>query len=156
MASATDTPAQSAVNPAVDALLERLDPAELDLRGRQRVRLEVRGAGATDIELDADGGRVVEPRGRPDALLSANAATWKRIARDLPSGMAAFAAGGLRIRTNLHLGVNFLAATSGSQEPGRLRFQTYRTKRGALSTLSAGEGKPLVLLHGLGGTKASF
>src|SRR3954451_22868338 len=113
MASATDTPAPSAVNPAVDALLERLDPRELDLRGRQRVRLEVRGAGWTDIELDTDGGRVVESNGRPDALLSANAAPWKRIANDLPSGMAAFGAGGLRIRTNLHLGVNFLAATSG-------------------------------------------
>jgi pimeloyl-ACP methyl ester carboxylesterase len=144
------------VNPAVEALLERLDPAELDLRGRQRVRLEVVGAGTTDIELDEDGGRIVEAKGRPDALLSADAATWSRIARDLPSGMAAFGNGRLRIRTSLHLGVNFLAATSGNTDPERLRFRTYKTKRGALSTLSAGSGKPLVLLHGLGGTKASF
>lgn len=144
------------MNPAVEALLERLDPAELDLRGRQRVRLEVVGAGTTDIELDEDGGRIVETKGRPDALLSADAATWSRIARDLPSGMAAFGNGRLRIRTSLHLGVNFLAATSGNTDPERLRFRTYKTKRGALSTLSAGSGKPLVLLHGLGGTKASF
>lgn len=144
------------MNPAVEALLERLDPAELDLRGRQRVRLEVVGAGTTDIELDEDGGRIVETKGRPDALLSADAATWSRIARDLPSGMAAFGTGRLRIRTSLHLGVNFLAATSGNTDPERLRFRTYKTKRGALSTLSAGSGRPLVLLHGLGGTKASF
>ena len=156
MASATDTPADTAVNPAVEALLERLNPAELDLRGRQRVRLEVTGAGATDVELDEDGGRIVETKGRPDALLAADAATWRRIARDLPSGMAAFGNGRLRIRTSLHLGVNFLAATSGNTDPERLRFRTYKTKRGALSTLSAGSGKPLVLLHGLGGTKASF
>lgn len=144
------------MNPAVEALLERLDPAELDLRSRQRVRLEVAGAGATDIELDHDGAQIVETKGRPDALLSADAATWKRIAKDLPSGMAAFGTGRLRIRTSLHLGVNFLAATSGNTDPARLRFLTYKTKRGALSTLSAGTGKPLVLLHGLGGTKASF
>lgn len=157
MASATDTPAEAAVNPAVEALLARLDPSELDLPGGSaRIRLEVRGAGETDIELDADGGRVVKANGRPDALLSADEATWKRIAGDLPSGMAAFGNGRLHVRTNLHLGVNFLTATSGSKDPARLRFLSYRTKRGRLSTLQAGTGKPLVLLHGLGGTKASF
>jgi pimeloyl-ACP methyl ester carboxylesterase len=70
--------------------------------------------------------------------------------------MAAFAAGRLEIRQNLHLGVNFLAATSGSDDPARLRFQMVQTRRGAISTLAAGSGRPLILLHGLGGTKASF
>jgi pimeloyl-ACP methyl ester carboxylesterase len=116
----------------------------------------VREGGQTDVLLDASGGRVVDVRGRPDALLAADAATWERIARDLPSGMAAFGAGRLRIRHNLHVGVNFLAASSGGGDPARLRFKTYDTKRGAISTLAAGSGRPLVLLHGLGGTKASF
>lgn len=106
--------------------------------------------------LDADGGRLVDPHGRPDTLLRATPATWARVVRDLPSGMAAFGSGRLEIRHNLHLGVNFLAATSDSREPGRLRFQTVQTKRGAISTLEAGTGPPLLLLHGLGGTKASF
>jgi pimeloyl-ACP methyl ester carboxylesterase len=70
--------------------------------------------------------------------------------------MAAFAAGRLQIRHNLHLGVNFLAATSGSRDPARLRFQTVQTKRGAISMLAAGSGPPVLMLHGLGGTKASF
>jgi pimeloyl-ACP methyl ester carboxylesterase len=62
----------------------------------------------------------------------------------------------LEIRQDLHIGVNFLAATSGNSEPGRLRFESVDTKRGAISTLQAGQGEPLLMLHGLGGTKASF
>jgi pimeloyl-ACP methyl ester carboxylesterase len=145
------------VNPAAAVLLERLEPAELDLpTGRARLRLVTRDAGDADVLLDSGGGRLVEPRGRPDSTLAADSEAWARIARDLPYGLSAFANGRLEIRRNLHLGVNFLAATSGSRDPGRLRFQTFATRRGRLSTLSAGTGRPVVLLHGLGGTKASF
>ena len=92
----------------------------------------------------------------PDALLSASEATWERIAGDVRGGMDAFRGGRLRVRRNLHLGVGFLAATSGMTEPGRLRFETVRTSRERISVLEAGEGEPVVCLHGLGGTKASF
>jgi pimeloyl-ACP methyl ester carboxylesterase len=60
------------------------------------------------------------------------------------------------VRRNLHLGVGFLAATSGITVPGRLRFHTVRTSRCRLSALEAGVGEPIVCLHGLGATKASF
>jgi pimeloyl-ACP methyl ester carboxylesterase len=157
VASQAHTPAAESVNPAVNTLLERLDPAELDLpSGAARLRLATRGGGVTDVMLDEKGGQVTSVRGRPDALLEADATTWERIARDLTTGMTALGNGRLSIRHSLHLGVNFLAATSGSRDPGRLRFKTYKTERGSLSTLAAGSGKPLVLLHGLGGTKASF
>jgi pimeloyl-ACP methyl ester carboxylesterase len=89
-------------------------------------------------------------------MLEADAGTWKSIAGDVASGMAAFRAGRLRIRQNLHLGVGFLAATSGDRRPGRLRFDRVRTRKGAFSLLEAGTGEPIVMLHGLGGTKASF
>src|SRR6478672_10593836 len=88
--------------------------------------------------------------------MRADAATWQQIVRDLPAAMSAFGNGRLEIRQNLHLGVNFLASTSGSSEPGRLRFETIATDRGGISTLQAGVGKPVLMLHGLGGTKASF
>ena len=120
------------------------------------MRLAVRGGEAVDVVLDEEGGSLDEPTGRAEALLRADAGTWARIARDLPAGMSAFATGRLEIRHNLHLGVNFLAATSGSDDPARLRFQTVRTRRGSISTLAAGSGRPVLLLHGLGGTKASF
>ena len=145
------------MNPAAAVLLERLEPTELDLpHGRARLRLVTRDAGAADVLLDRGGGRLTAVQGRSDATLTADAATWEEIARDLPRGMAAFGQGRLAIRQNLHLGVNFLAATSGSSDPARLRFQTVETRRGALSTLAAGRGRPFVLVHGLGGTKASF
>jgi pimeloyl-ACP methyl ester carboxylesterase len=130
---------------------------DLDLPdGSARLRLAVKGGDEVDVLLDAGGGQISEPDGRPDALLRADAATWQRIVRDLPAGMAAFGSGRLEIRRNLHLGVNFLASTGGNREPGRLRFRTIETERGAISTLQAGQGKPVLMLHGLGGTKASF
>jgi pimeloyl-ACP methyl ester carboxylesterase len=154
--SQAHTPTAGTANHAAEALLERLEPADLDLCERARLRLATTDGGEVDILVDTRGGRIVEPNGRVDALLRADAETWDLIARDLPSGMSAFARGRLEIRRNLHLGVNFLAATSGSRDPARLRFNTVKTKRGAISTLAAGRGRPLLLLHGLGGTKASF
>jgi pimeloyl-ACP methyl ester carboxylesterase len=157
VASHAHTPSGRTANPAAATLLDRLDAGELDLRGGSaRLRLVVKGGEEVDVLLGAGGGALADPQGRPDALLSADEATWERVARDLAAGMAAFRAGRLEIRHNLHLGVNFLAATSGSRDPARLRFQTVQTKRGAISTLAAGSGPPVLMLHGLGGTKASF
>ena len=70
--------------------------------------------------------------------------------------MDAFRARRLTVRKNLHLGVGFLAATSGITEPGRLRFESIKTRRERISILEAGRGEPVLCLHGLGGTKASF
>src|SRR3954453_7439433 len=157
VASASTTPGLEGANPAAEILLGRLDPAELDLPGGSaRVRLAVRDGDEVDVILNGHGAELAAPDGRPDALLRADRATWDRIAANLPAGMSAFGRGRLEIRHNLHLGVNFLAATSGSREPERLRFQTIETKRGRITTLQAGAGKPLLMLHGLGGTKASF
>jgi pimeloyl-ACP methyl ester carboxylesterase len=41
-------------------------------------------------------------------------------------------------------------------EPGRLRFDSVRTPKAKLSLLRAGQGDPVLCIHGLGGTKASF
>ncbi|HEV7846871.1 MAG TPA: alpha/beta fold hydrolase [Thermoleophilaceae bacterium] len=159
MATATHTGAAPA--DAIAALADRFDPDVMDLpRGRARVRLEVVGAKACDAVI---AGRRLRLRGaredaRPDAVLRADAATWERIAADMRGGMEAFRAGRLSLRGSLHFGVGFLAATSGSDEPGRLTFDTLRTRGfGAISTLCAGTGpETIVCVHGLGGTKASF
>ena len=94
----------------------------------------------------------------PDARLCADRATWARVARDLRGGMNAFRSGRLQIRDNLHLGVGFLAATSGSDDPGRLELARVRTAMGNIAVARAGhpDARPVVMLHGLGGTKASF
>jgi pimeloyl-ACP methyl ester carboxylesterase len=146
---------------AIARLAERFDPDVIDLpRGRARIRLEVTGGKACDAIV---AGRRLRLRNasdsaEPDAVLTADAPTWSRIAKDLRGGMEAFRAGRLRIRGSLHVGVGFLAATSGADEPGRLEFDTLRTRGfGAISVLSAGTGpETIVCVHGLGGTKASF
>jgi pimeloyl-ACP methyl ester carboxylesterase len=140
-------------------LIDRFDPHVIDVPGGSaRIRLGVEDAESWDVILRGLHAWLEPPleEKAPDALLSADAATWERVARDLRGGMDAFRRGRLRVRSNLHLGVGLLAATSGITEPGRLRFESIQTPAGRLSTMQAGTGAPVVALHGLGGTKASF
>jgi len=144
------------------ALIGRFDPTVIDLpSGSARIRLAVRDAGAWDAviegdELELEPANDRQPDRQPDARLTADPATWERIARDVRGGMTAFRENRLRVRDNLHLGVGFLAATSDIADERRLRFNSVPTRLGRISTLSAGEGEPVICLHGLGGTKASF
>ena len=144
----------------IEALAARYDPDAIDVPdGRALVRLRVRGGEDWDARID--GGRLRLGRSRdaeePDATIAADPMTWMRVASDVRAGMQAFQRGNLRVRGSLHLGVGFLAATSGASEPGRLRFERVRTRGGRVSILSAGVGPEVLLcLHGLGGTKASF
>jgi pimeloyl-ACP methyl ester carboxylesterase len=138
-------------------LAERYDSAVFEPSGGpRRVRLTA-GEGASWDALLVDGGaHVVPAAGEADATLSADARTWRAIAEEAGAAMRAYLSGRLEIRRNLHLGVGFLAATSGQQDPARLRFRTVATRRARLSTLEAGSGPPVVAVHGLGGTKGSF
>lgn len=138
------------------ALIGRFDATAFDApEGRARIRLEVSGEGAWDA-LVGDEVRLVEAGPTPDAFLRADRATWDRIAADLRGGMDAYRAGRLVVRRNLHLGVGLLVATSGATGPGRPRFLRIETAGGAWSILAAGDGPPVLLLHGLGATKGSF
>jgi pimeloyl-ACP methyl ester carboxylesterase len=141
----------------LEALLERYEAEVIDLRSEPaRVRLVVTGEGEWDAVLSTHGAWLERAEGDGDATITADPSTWRLIARDIRGGMEAFRRGRLRVRRNLHLGVGFLAATSGSTERGRLRFVSMRTTVGRISAMTAGQGEPVVCLHGLGGTKASF
>jgi pimeloyl-ACP methyl ester carboxylesterase len=148
----------STARDAIRALVDRFDPDVIDVpRERARIRLES-GGDAWDV-LIRDGAAELAPAERrigADCLMSADPGAWADIAGDVRGGMAAFRGGRLQVRRNLHLGVGFLAATSGMTDPARLRFDSVRTKRARISTLSAGRGEPVICVHGLGGTKASF
>lgn len=142
------------------ALTERFDWRAFDApTGRARIRLEVAGTGAWDAVYDTRRGMALGPAARAeraDAVLTAGAGVWAAIAEDYAGGMDAYRTGRLRVRRNLHLAIGFLAATSGSSDPGRLRSVRVNTSAGSIATLQAGAGPPVVLLHGLGATKASF
>ena len=144
----------------IASLARRFDPDVIDVPGgRALVRLSVRGGEQWDARISGRRLRVVPARedAAPDATIAADPATWQRVTQDVRGGMTAFQQGKLRMRGSLHLGVGLLAATNGSSEPGRLAFETLRTRSGRVSVLSAGVGPDVLLcLHGLGGTKASF
>jgi pimeloyl-ACP methyl ester carboxylesterase len=142
---------------ALDTLVGRYDPDVLPLeRDKVRIRLVVGGDGAHDAVLADGTARLEDAGGHADATLTADARTWERIAADVRGGMEAFRQRKLTVRQDLHLGVGFLAATSGMKEAGRLRFRTVPTADHRISLLEAGTGAAVVAIHGLGATKASF
>src|SRR6185312_14881054 len=157
--SAIQSEQRAGKDPAANALermVERFDASVFDV-GRSLVRIRVEdGAEPHDVVLEDGTARIEGARGTPDAVLSADADTWNDIAENLRGGMEAFRKGRLKIRRDLHLGVGFLAATALPQSEGRLRLRHVETAAGGLSTIEAGTGEPVLLLHGLGATKASF
>ena len=156
MTSADHRHSQDASGTALSRLVARFDPSVFDV-GRPVVRIRVEDGGRHDVVIENGETRLEPPRGNPDAILSADPQTWSEIAEDVRGGMAAFRRGRLRIRRDLHLGVGFLAATAMSPAAGgRLRIRRLDTAAGRLSTIEAGTGEPVLLIHGLGATKASF
>jgi len=142
---------------ALRTLVGRYDPDVLPLeRDDVRVRLVVGDDGAYDAVLGNGTARLEDADGDADATLTADEPTWERIAGDVRGGMDAFRRRRLTVRRDLHLGVGFLAATSGMTEEGRLRFRTVPTADHRISLLEAGTGPPAIAIHGLGATKASF
>jgi pimeloyl-ACP methyl ester carboxylesterase len=142
---------------AVDEMVARFNPEDIDVpAGSARIRLEVIDGEDRDVVIEMPEARVEAPAGNPDARLIADQRTWEGIADDVAGGMDAFRRGRLRVRDDLHLGVGLLAATSGSRAPGRLRFGRVETAEHEIAYCEAGDGPPLICLHGLGGTKASF
>ncbi len=159
-------PADGSPPASLEALARRFDPSAMDLpRATARVRLVIGAVGegpgrgdAWDMILTRQGATLTAADlwEEPDARLTADSGSWRAVARDLRGGMAAFRAGRLSVRRNLHIGLGFLAATAGTTDPARLEVARVRTSIGGLVTLQAGAGRPVVALHGLGGTKASF
>ncbi len=142
---------------ALRTLVDRYDFKVFEPRGgRARIRLSLTGGQSWDVVLERGAARLASPDGEAQATLAADPQTWARIAADVSAGMDAYQAGRLQVRRNLHLGVGFLAATSGIREPGRLRFRMVLTRSARLSTLEAGTGPPVLSIHGLGATKGSF
>ena len=138
-------------------LVGRYDGAVFEpRRGSARVRLAVAGGGAWDVLLESGGASFADADGDPDATLTADPQAWAAIAKDAGSGVRAFRTGRLAVRRNLHVGIGFLAATSGSAAPGRLHFRMVDTRRARLSTMEAGTGPPVLAIPGLGATKGSF
>jgi pimeloyl-ACP methyl ester carboxylesterase len=155
----TATRARASLHDVLEQLLERFDPAVFDV-GRPSARLRIEAGEGLAAGIAIAGGRArveaAPPNGRADAVLRADLRTWEEIAAHKVNGLSAFRSRKLRVRRDLHLGVGFLAAVAQPTGPGRLRLRSAHTKAGTISTIEAGTGDPVLMLHGLGATKASF
>jgi pimeloyl-ACP methyl ester carboxylesterase len=96
-------------------------------------------------------------RRQPDVTLTTDATTWLRLRRGELSGIDAFQQRLLGVRGNLDFAVAFegMFRLLGGRPP-LLQVHHVPVGRHRISTLTMGSGPDLVLLHGLGGTRASF
>ena len=96
-------------------------------------------------------------RRRPDVTLWTDAETWTRLRDGRLSGVEAFQRRQLSVRGNLDYAVGFegMFRRPGGGEP-LLRIHDVHVGRHCVSTLTMGQGPDVLLIHGLGGTRASL
>jgi pimeloyl-ACP methyl ester carboxylesterase len=96
-------------------------------------------------------------RRRPDVTISTDAATWLALREGELSGIEAFERRRLNVRGSLDQAIAFegLFRLAGGRPP-LLQVHEVRTDRHCISTLTMGHGPDVLLLHGLGGTRASL
>jgi alpha/beta hydrolase family protein len=141
----------------LETMVGRYDPVVVDDAARSvRIRVVAPGQGAWDVVLAEGRATIGSADGRPHAVVTADAATWHAIVAEPHAAIDAYLAGRLSVRHNLHVGVGFLSATSGTVGPTRMRFRSVATRGARMSLVEAGEGPPILAVHGLGATKGSF
>lgn len=96
-------------------------------------------------------------RRKPDVEIATSWDTWMRLRQGVISGVDAFAQGLLSVRGNLDYAICFEAMfrLPGGRPP-LLRIHDVTVGREKISTLTMGRGEDVLLLHGLGGTRASL
>ena len=94
---------------------------------------------------------------KPDVTIGTDAATWLALRQGDLSGIEAFSQRTLYARGNLDLAIGFEGMFRlPSGRPPLLRIHDVKVGRLCVNTLTMGEGPDVLLLHGLGSTKASF
>jgi pimeloyl-ACP methyl ester carboxylesterase len=112
-----------------------------------------------EVRVTPHGARVRKgaSRRRPDVTIGTDAPTWLELREGRLSGIEAFSQRRLYARGKLDLAVAFegLFRLPNGRAP-LLRVHDVRVGRNRVSTLTMGSGRDVLLLHGLGATKASF
>lgn len=112
-----------------------------------------------EIRCTAHGARVRRglTRRRPDVVIGTDAATWARLWDGEISGLDAYGARDLYARGDLDLALGFEGMFRlPSGRPPLLRVHDVELPGRRVSMLSAGEGRDVLLMHGLGASKTSF
>jgi pimeloyl-ACP methyl ester carboxylesterase len=96
-------------------------------------------------------------RREPDVTLSTDSATWMALREGKFSGVDAFQQRLLSVRGNLDWAIAFEGMFRlPAGRPPLLRIRDVPVGRHRISTMTMGEGPDVLLIHGLGGTRASF
>jgi pimeloyl-ACP methyl ester carboxylesterase len=146
------------VNAAFESLPDRYLGAPPGFDATYHVRLGDLGH-TWEVRATAHGVRVRRgvTKQRPDVTIGTDSTTWLRLRQGDLSGSEAFSARRLYVRGNLDLAVGFegLFRLPNGRAPLQ-RVHDVHVGRSRISTLTMGEGPDILLLHGLGATKASF
>jgi pimeloyl-ACP methyl ester carboxylesterase len=96
-------------------------------------------------------------RRKPDVTIGTDSATWLSLREGSLSGIEAFERRQLTVRGNLDHAVAFEAMFRlPNGRPPLLQIRDVPAGRHRISTLTMGSGPDVLLLHGLGGTRASL
>ncbi|HEU4480377.1 MAG TPA: alpha/beta fold hydrolase [Actinomycetota bacterium] len=131
-----------------------------DPSGRLKARFRIRiGNAARDVVVTPDTCGVEATNGRPDAEIRTSPTTWLDIDRGRLSGIEAFAQRRLSLRGSIQRSLLFEPLFE-RPDGGGMHYSIERVpvRNLGISTLVAGprDAEPMVLIHGLGATKASM
>lgn len=147
-----------AVDAAFRSLPERYLGADPGFDATYRVVLGDVGQ-SWEVRVTTHGARVRKggTSRRPDVTIGTDAATWLALRAGEISGVEAYSQRLLYARGDLDLAVGFegMFRLAGGRPP-LLRVHDVRLPGRCVSTLTMGEGPDVLLVHGLGATKASF
>jgi pimeloyl-ACP methyl ester carboxylesterase len=146
------------VEKAFRTLPDRYLGAETGFDATYHVKL--RDLGHTwEVRCTSHGARVRKgaTRRTPDVTISTDAATWLALRHGEMSGIDAFERRLLSVHGNLDYAVGFegMFRLPGGRPP-LLQIHDVPVGRHHISTLTMGHGPDVLLLHGLGGTRASL
>lgn len=159
MSSTADrTQLLAAVEAAFRTLPDRYLGADVGFDATYQVKL--RDLGQTwEVRCTSHAARVRKGASRrsPDVTISTGAATWLALREGELSGIEAFDRRQLSVQGNLDYAVAFegMFRLPGGRPP-LLQVHDVPVGRHHISSLTMGDGPDVLLLHGLGGTRASF
>ena len=146
--------ASSSVMRSIESLPERFVGSSIDARYRLRIEDHV-----ADVVMGPRSCEVVGSHTDCDAEICTDERTWNAMDSGRLSGLEAFASKRLRIRGSIERSLHFEPSFERPQNGG-VRYEVRRLEAGRckISALVAGprDARPLLLIHGLGATKASW
>jgi pimeloyl-ACP methyl ester carboxylesterase len=148
----------TAVDQAFRSLPERYLGADLGFDTTYHIRLGDLGH-VWEVRCTSQSARVHKgaTRREPDVTISTDSTTWMRLREGEFSGLQAFQRRLLTLRGNLDHAIAFEGLFRlPNGRPPLLQIYDVPVGRHRISTLTMGRGPDVLLLHGLGGTRASL